>query len=765
MPCASGNSTEPTEACCAGLFVDVPTVKDVVVARWAEAGCFCLKEVYDYDPIYFERVFQLAAKCPGKAALVVKNNCPLLLPANGFTKYKTMQDAKDAVEAMAIKPPPAPPAVRASDPAPSVLLNIRLPDYSPKLLKDNRVELANEIAAFLGLSPGQVKFKMVAKGSAIITAEVSPVEGTSTLTSAEMDVIKNKLQDAQANTAAGAFLSPKYGSMEATSPASGGTATPAPPRPTGQVPKPAPPGLAPSLPDTVLGLPRVNPLNGNEYTGGFEVTNEEYIGSLLGQGLPGIAMAIILLVAMVLMGLVYVVSSVCGATLCKCCNGAYKPRSFSKRDLLINKFVMFGFCVLTAIGCFIVFAETGPLLDSTKDLTSGLTGTVADLTASVLNIADTLSVAAKDPTLKTGGNVTKNTENMKDAAVKVNDVVQKAQKDIDDAIDMGGGYSLIGAGVMFGVSFMVFGAGLIGWYRLLILLMVILSIFLILGWIVWGVLSITTVLIDDLCVAMKAYLADSSSSELKDLIPCLEVKVAVEVMNRAREMVASGIAAVNDEIKDYAGSNPYLRYLCTNYVKIEIEDLCNTTTPFYDQDYTRFVCKAYHDKKLEGLEADPDGSVYAYPSAYCPYPTAYYSVAIGNFSKPAPTGLRNLRCPFSSKMPDNETINTFGVAQCYVVKQIPSDIFDSSAGSGALAQSIIDIVPDIESILQCKFVDDAFTIMSGPCGDMSDSLANLWAGFLLVALGYFCIWVSAIVVISRLRFYDEYCKDGPVSKM
>jgi hypothetical protein len=43
---------------------------------------------------------------------------------------------------------------------------------------------------------------------------------------------------------------------------------------------------------------------------------------------------------------------------------------------------------------------------------------------------------------------------------------------------------------------------------------------------------------------------------------------------------------------------------------------------------------------------------------------------------------------------------------------------------------------------------------------MSGALTNLYAGFLLVALGYFLTWVSTLVVISRLQYYKTGCTDA-----
>lgn len=728
------------------------------IPRWAEAGCLCLDDIISYDQEYFEKVVSLAKICTQGANLVSKatNNCPATPPANGFTSYANAAEVKAAVEAIGIKPTPAPPAPAASSPKPKMELNVKM-DVDPSVIGTDaqKKELTEAIAEKLNLNPEQVKIAIVSKGSTIVTFDITPADGDSELSGNQVDAINAQLAIAQTNTTAGAFLPAKFGSVKATTPT-----TTEPPRPVGVI-EPRVPSPPSSLPPSIIGLPRTNPLTGKEYEGGFVVTSTDYIGSLLGQGMAGFALAIILLVSMVLMILVYLVSSFCGATFCKCCNGAYKPHKFSKRDLLLNKGVMLGFCVLTAVGCFIVFAETGPLLEGTKDLTGGMAETVSELNTLVIKIDAVLGDAAKDPALQGVGDVTGSTGGMKDAAATVDETVQGAQADIEAAIDQAGEYTLIAAGIMFGVTFIVFAAALVGFYRILILLMVILSAFLIVGWVVWGVLSITSVLIDDLCTVMKGYLKDRYSSDLKDLIPCLDPKAAVEVMNQARAMVANAVAHVNDQLEEYAGSNSYLMYLCYNYVKMDIEDLCSEDkpTPFFDQDYTKFTCEAKLNGRLTDLKADTDGITYAYPDAFCPYPTRFYSVAIGDFGEEAPKGLRQLRCPFSSK-DANGDVNTFGLAQCYTAREIPSDIFDNAAQSANVAQSILDIVPDIEGLLQCKLVENAFNKMVGPCDDMAAALASLWAGFLLVSIGYFCIWVSAIVAISRLRFYKEHCTDA-----
>ena len=94
-------------------------------------------------------------------------------------------------------------------------------------------------------------------------------------------------------------------------------------------------------------------------------------------------------------------ATICGATCCKCCNGAYKPRKFSNRDLKINKVVILVFVALTAAGAFIVFSEGPKLMESTSDLTQAMADTISDLLDDVTQIADAMEGA--DSSMSVGG--------------------------------------------------------------------------------------------------------------------------------------------------------------------------------------------------------------------------------------------------------------------------------------------------------------------------------------------------------------------------
>lgn len=789
FPCKADEGKELTaaqqEECCNGIFtneIEQPG-SGSKTDRWANSGCFCVKEITALDKSFFNNLLKQAKKCANVVKTDLKcsstgdnaldecdanvfSACPGTLPTNGFAD-KTQAEIKAEVEARPQKIPPAPPAISIPPEATAkkVQIDLRLKDATGFLgdsaaAKTKRKDLEDNLAKALCncASPTfKVKLVSVSKGSTIVKAEVVKEDGGS--------LDSNELTSINTQTSAGLGSSPtmsSYGNISATVPA---------PAPAGQAPAPIrePKDIAlPSnlnsppakLPDAVTGIPRIG-LDGSEYDGGFNITNSDYRASVVGQMLPGVVMAVLLLVIMILMLVVYIVATLCGLTFCKCCNGAYKPRRFSKKDLKINKLVCLFFCAVTAAGAFTVFAETPPLLENTKDLTGAMADTISELTKNITKIADAMDAAAGDPLLNIG-DVSSTTTSMKDAMKTVDNTVQDAQDQIEEYVDMSGLYVTIAAGVMFGITFIVFALGLIGFWRLLIFFTIILSIMMVVGWIVWGLLSLLTVFVDDLCWAMNDYLRDRYNSDLSELIPCMDPDVAVKTMNVAREQVATGIAAVNDQLEEYAGSNPYLKYLCYNYAKVPLKDLCTKPTIYHELSYSRFVCEAENKKKLkdkttwDSWDAQVN-DLMMFPDAFCPYPTDFYSVPLGNFS----TGLRPLRCPFKGYDDDDMTqVNEFAMGQCYTMKQIPSDVFDAKAATANLAQTVLDIVPIIESLLQCELVSTAFSRMVGPCDGMATALTSLYTGFLLVAMGYFLLWASTLVIISRLQYYRSYCVDA-----
>ena len=328
-----------------------------------------------------------------------------------------------------------------------------------------------------------------------------------------------------------ASTSTAYGYAEITSPTlTDGTSIPAP-LDRGTVPQAQPSSGPKDLPAASTGLPRQG-LSGT-YEGGFEVTNTDYLLSLVGQGFPGIGMAILLVVDDPHDHRLH-----CGHHLRRDVLQVLQRRLQAPQVLQQGPQDQQGRHPRVRRahrrrGLHRLF-EGPKLLESTSDLTQAMVDTISDLLDDVTQIADAMEGA--DSSMSVGGGPGGMTTQLRDAAGNVDETIQDAQDQIDGVLKQASDIIVIAAGVMFGVTFFVFAAAFIGWWRLLILITVILSILMIVAWLVWGVVSIITVLVDDLCWAMQDYLDDAQASDLGDLIPCMDTKTAVETMNMARDV-------------------------------------------------------------------------------------------------------------------------------------------------------------------------------------------------------------------------------------
>ena len=369
-----------------------------------QIGCLCIEDIYEFDTEFFDEVVSAAADCATTTAGATKSTvlvptsmgsgfggCPNLNTLyNGFADLN-QETMRESVDAMPKTYSPPPPRLATLAPRDHFRLDVWIPGYDVADVKTHNEKSSLEFAleTALNMSAGlEVEILDVYRGapinltsenstdSTILKIKVVSTAGTE-LTSSQLHGIHDKSPVLRARLQGLQGLDLNAYGHEITSPTlTDGTSIPAP-LDRGTVPQAQPSSGPRKLPAASTGLPRQG-LSGT-YEGGFEVTNMDYLLSLVGQGFPGIGMAILLVVVMILMIIVYSVATICGATCCKCCNGAYKPRKFSNRDLKINKVVILVFVALTAAGAFIVFAEGPALMEHTSDLTQAMADTISDL--------------------------------------------------------------------------------------------------------------------------------------------------------------------------------------------------------------------------------------------------------------------------------------------------------------------------------------------------------------------------------------------------
>ena len=298
-----------------------------------QIGCLCIEDIYEFDTEFFDEVVSAAADCATTTAGATKSTvlvptsmgsgfggCPNLNTLyNGFAdlNQETMRESVDAMP-KTYSPPPPPLATLA--PRDDFRLDVWIPGYDVADVKTHNEKSSLEFAleTALNMSAGlEVEILDVYRGapinltsenstdSTILKIKVVSTAGTE-LTSSQLHGIHDKVMDnmGKAKYDKGFNLGATYGWAEITSPTQiDGTIPMALTRQ--DVPETPPASDAPrKLPAASTGLPRQG-LRGT-YEGGFEVTNMDYILSLVGQGFPGIGMAILLVVVMILMIIVYV---------------------------------------------------------------------------------------------------------------------------------------------------------------------------------------------------------------------------------------------------------------------------------------------------------------------------------------------------------------------------------------------------------------------------------------------------------------------------
>ena len=144
----------------------------------------------------------------------------------------------------------------------------------------------------------------------------------------------------------------------------------------------------PNLPKPFTGIPRVN-IETNEKYEGQMALDRAYVGSIVGQALPGIVIAIMLFASMLLVCFFYLISSVCKCCgVCKCC---FRPRPYTRKALHVAKGVQLLFVALCFCGCVVIYAASPDVSSGVRTITSGLVNATNDLSNDVSSLQTTLA--------------------------------------------------------------------------------------------------------------------------------------------------------------------------------------------------------------------------------------------------------------------------------------------------------------------------------------------------------------------------------------
>ena len=498
----------------------------------------------------------------------------------------------------------------------------------------------------------------------------------------------------------------------------------------------------PTLPKPFTGLPRVNPENQEEYMGQM-VLDEDYGLSLASQAMPGLVIAVLLLLSMILVAGFYLLSSVCKCCgMCQCC---FRPTPYTRKQMHMAKGIQFAFVLMAAAGCLMIYIRSPDLTDGILDIADGLVNSTTVLVDDVSDISNAIKGlgGGGDSSMDSGITDLKSAAaTVKTQIVKTKDVLEKYVDQIQLGAD-------IMAGVILGVAFITMALSILNFWRLLTLFAVITSLILILSWIVVGVLAAIGVFLADFCYTGDQYLINPKLVDLAKDIPCPDAQEVVEFGNEFRQMIVNIVTEVNDAVDGYntGSGTPKKDYVCLPYQMQNIVDLCGSTaattagtflTPYWSDDYSNYVCEAYANGELSGIT-----------NVYPPFDTLNcVGGSTGN-------GYSNFTWS-SSKYYS-------GVKHKYLISE---DLTTEYSGMGVSATALgdlaalNDVIPKFEDILKCQFIADMFASMSSGCHDTADAITDMWKGFVVISVAYLCLWIAMLVTLGRMSNADLMIDGG-----
>ena len=495
------------------------------------------------------------------------------------------------------------------------------------------------------------------------------------------------------------------------------------------------------MPEPFTGIPRVN-IETNEKYEGQMALDRAYVGSIVGQALPGIVIAIMLFASMLLVCFFYLISSVCKCCgVCKCC---FRPRPYTRKALHVAKGVQLLFVAMCFCGCVVIYAASPDVSSGVRTITSGLVNATNDLSNDVSSLQTTLAAV---------NNVNMNTAELTDLSTaattanveitKTKNSIDKAQEDVQLAAD-------IVAGVLLGVAVITMVLSVLNFWRLLIIFSVLTSLILIATWIVVGALAAVGVFLDDLCYTMDLYVQNPDSVSISKEIPCPDAKDVVQFGSKFREQINIMVHDLNLKVITHnnGGGTPK-NFLCPAYEKQTWDNLCGTASqrnagtwvsPLWSDEFANRACEAYHRGDLGGTSAAPSATFDPFVTWDCQSGSGgYYNYTL------SPT--QSIKVTQEIGNIGNYYSSLTGTAND--VSSLVTDI-----------TNVNNVIWQFESILKCDFISNTFMWVQPGCREAVDAIQLMWRGFIVTATGYLCLWITMLVTLGRMANADLMIDGG-----
>lgn len=451
------------------------------------------------------------------------------------------------------------------------------------------------------------------------------------------------------------------------------------------------------LDDTV----RVDPLDGfKKYRGGYDITSKHYWSSTVFTGIPGYAIAVIWLLCGIGYGGFLLVVRIC----CKG-RGNHKKRLSCHRQCYLWLLLLSAlFTLLVVVACGLVLGGNAKFHSRAKTVIDIIINTADDASTTIYNATG----AMKEMNLSLGGVsgsseatrfLTSTSRKLNDEADDIERQASKNRRLIDKGIKIVYIVTTVTISLTLAAVIALLIFVVLKFPRTVKSFIAICWTFAVLCWLFFGIYLFLKNFAGDTCTALESFRENPYDNSLSSILPCDELLSAKSVLND----VSAGIYDLVNEVN---------RNISTSYGNII--QICNPFSPPPSHEYQPWNCSDS-------------------------------SIQIGKI----PEVLRLVACPDI----EGETCNG-GIL-------IPANSYNTIEAYSSSIQKLLDIYPDMENLVECQTVKDAFSeILENHCRPLKRYVRMVWS-----SLVFLSVVMVALVLVCTIGAHHEgghHSSDGSV---
>jgi hypothetical protein len=531
----------------------------------------------------------------------------------------------------------------------------------------------------------------------------------------------------------------------------------------------------------------------------FDRRSEVYRSMLIGQAMPCISIAIILVVVIaicVLLKTITCVFSLC----CSKCERVFKPFPYTRGALRRTKGVMVFFAVVGFCGCFVVFS-CGNVI--TRELTEAVSSLKEQMNVlkneSYFEIEKALVRADEDGIYDAKESNCLN--DIKEEITYIESLTKEYEDEIRTNAELAENSSLGLTSVLFAVSAITTIAIVRGNWRVIVFCSIFLTMALLLTWVVFGGVTALGVALDDAHYTVKSYLNSPSDVDISTIATCADAAKSLKLVNELRAATYYAISGANvklleiDPFESMKLQTSSTRLMNAMFEPKLTSELCNSSSSSSSLNLLerrrrslskrRKMRRNLLDDDRNEQTARSKETFESFESTVCNfYNQNSSSVAKYTYVKTKEPGYINqtsggyymdtnafnfnetyTRCTLAQS-----TDTTTFASRCFLVESsddpwIPYDTYDFAKNNIDVARELIKVLPKAHSLVTCEYLwEDQSNKDSSEKTGLSKTEERLeksvqaaiamWTGEFITALSFVCMWIILMVALQRLRNED-----------